>query len=77
MSLVSHGSFDRVPLSHCVFLLLLSLAVQKTKREARDVRRRVEDREKLRSQRRRQQEENVTRKKRETELHKLDHHAWL
>ncbi|CAI8048865.1 Suppressor of SWI4 1 homolog [Geodia barretti] len=51
--------------------------IQKTKREARDVRRRVEDREKLRSQRRRQQEENVTRKKRETELHKLDHHAWL
>ena len=73
MSLVSHGTLDCLSLS--LLLLLLPLTVHKTKREAHDVRRRVEDREKLRSQRRNQQEENVTRKKRETELHKLDHHT--
>ena len=46
------------------------LAVHRSKREARDVRRRVEATERLRQERKRQQEVNVSRKKRERDQHK-------
>ena len=47
-----------------------SIAVHKSKQEAREVRERVRERRRVREERRRQQEANVSRKKREKEIHK-------
>ena len=55
-------------LSHS--LSCLFLAVRKSKKEQRTLKKRVEDAKRLRAERRRQQEANVAKKRRERELHR-------
>ena len=57
-------------LSHSRVLLLFFVAVHKSKKEQKTLKKKIEDAKRLRAERQRQQEANVARKQRERELHR-------